>query len=243
METNCFCGQALAATDMDALVATGIDHFGSSHADLGLNETSIRNYLEVDQQIDGPTDRLDEIGEIEIKPISTEVRDDILEFFDRRAFADNPGWGMCYCMYHHIGGGPDGEWPKRTWQENRSDLGARIDAGSTTGVVAYVDGVLAGFCNASGRRQYPFKVDGSDDAVGSIVCFVVSPPFRGHGVQKAMLAGAIATLTELGFETAEAYPIKTLADKASAFVGTVRLFEQEGFEVVSEDPLRVRRAL
>lgn len=243
MESTCFCGVAMTGGDIDALVAVGVDHFGSIHAELGLTEIQIRNFFEGEQRIDGPVDRLDAIGEIEVRPISGETRDDILEFFDRRAFADNTAWGMCYCMYHHIGGDQTGPWPDRTWQENRSDLSIRVDTESTTGVVAYVDGVVAGFCNASARDQYPDKSGESDRGVGSIVCFVVAPPFRGHGVQRALLAGAVEMLANRGFEYAEAYPIRTAENTSSAFVGTLRLFENHGFDVVSEEPLRVRRAI
>lgn len=242
-ETSCFCGESLSGADLETQVAAAVDHFSDVHSEMALGETSIRNYIESTHRIDGPVDRLDRIGEIVVKPISSEIRDDIIEFFDRRAFADNPGWGMCYCMYHHIGGGPDGEWPQRTWRQNRSDLAERIDSGATTGVVAYVDGVVAGFCNASARAEYPFKSSEDDAGLGSIVCFVVAPPYRGHGVQKELLKGAVAVLRGQGMQVAEAYPIREPESSASAFVGKLSLFEREGFEVVSEEPLRVRRSL
>ena len=242
-ETSCFCGEPLAGADVDSQVAVAVAHFADAHSGMALGETSIRNYIESDHRIDGPVDRLDQIGEVAIEPISSQTRDDILEFFDRRAFADNPAWGMCYCMYHHIGGGPEGEWPKRSWQQNRSDLSARIDAGATTGVVAYVDGVLAGFCNASSRSEYPFKSGEDDEGVGSIVCFVVAPPYRGHGVQKALLDGALRMFADHGLSVAEAYPIREPETSASAFVGKLSLYEQQGFEVVSDEPLRVRKHL
>lgn len=242
MDSTCFCGVVLEGDDMDALVAAGVTHFDSVHPDLQLIEVQIRNYLEGELRIDGPTERLEEVGDIVVKPVSAETREDIIEFFNRRAFADNPPWGMCFCMYHHIGGDATGPWPHRRWQDNRSDLSDRIDAGTTTGVVAYVGGELAGFCNASGRNQFPDKNDG-DETVGSIVCFVVAPPYRGHGVSKALLAGAIDRLADLGFDYAEGYPKKDPESAADAFVGTLAMFEREGFEVVSDEPLRVRKAL
>ena len=146
-------------------------------------------------------------------------------------------------MYHHIGGGPDGEWPKRTWQDNRSDIADRIDAGTTTGVVAYVDGVLAGWCNASARDQFPFRSDPPDDGIGYVACFVVAPPYRGHGVQRAMLEGVVEMFRETGFEFVEGRPIKEPKNAGSAFVGTLSLYKEQGFEIVEEDPLRVRLAL
>ncbi len=228
---------------MDELASAGFAHFDSAHSELGFTPTLARNYLEGEQRVDGPVERLPEIGTIDVQPISRVTRDDILEFFDRRAFADNIGWSACYCMYHHIGGDESGPWPERSWRQNRSDLSRRIDSGDTTGVVAYVDGTLAGFCNASSRSKYPDKSDGSDSGVASIVCFVVAPPYRRHGVQRELLDGAVAHLRSLGFESAEAYPRRRVEDDASAFVGTLSLFENQGFEITSGDPLIVGRAL
>ena len=243
VRSDCFCGFVIEGSDMDAAVASGVAHWGEVHPEYGLTETSIRNYLEGEQRINGPTERLDEIGEIEIRDISVDTRADIVDFFDYRAFADNTAWGMCYCMFHHIGGRYAGEWPHRTWQENRSDLADRIDQGKTTGVVAYVDGELAGFCNATARSAFPARTGDDDEGVGSIVCFVVAPPYRGHGVSRAMLTAALERLRELGMSVAEAYPIVDPETGASAFVGTLSLYENAGFDVFSEDPLVVRKQL
>ncbi|MGI9608743.1 MAG: GNAT family N-acetyltransferase [Acidimicrobiia bacterium] len=243
IESVCMCEVVLKGDDMDSLVADGVDHWESSHPEFGLTPVSIRNYLESERRIDGPTERLAEIGEIVISPVSADLGEEIIEFFDRRVFAGNPAWGMCYCMFHHLGGRYSGDWPNRTWQENRRDLERRVDSGATTGVVAHVDGVLAGWCNASGRSAFPSLADGEDDAVGSIVCFAVAPPYRGHGVSRAMLDGALELLRSQGRTVAEAYPVDQPEDGATAYVGTLALYESAGFDVVSEEPLVVRRRL
>ena len=242
-ESTCACGVVLAGEDLDALVADGVDHYGSVHPELGLNETSIRNYFEAEARLDGPTERLDEIGGITVHRIEPGRRADILEFFDRRAFAGNPAWAMCYCMFHHIGGRNAPEWPQRTWEDNRTDLALRVDAGTTTGVVAYVDGELAGWCNASSRSAFPSLADGDDDDVGSIVCFVVAPPYRGHGVARSLLDGALDLLADQGRTVAEAYPVAEPRSSASAYVGILELYEAAGFAVASTAPLVVRKDL
>ena len=243
VESTCFCGFTTEGNGTDELVSAGLAHFGATHPELGLTPVLARNYIEGEQRADGPIERLPEIGPIEIRPISSLVRDDILEFFDRRAFPDNVGWSACYCMHHHLGVDENGLEPERLWSQNRSDLSQRVESGETTGVVAYVDGVLAGFCNASARATYPDKSDGSDEGVASIVCFVVAPPYRRHGVQQKLLAGAIPHLRTLGFERVEGYPRREMDNVTSAFVGTLSLFEKEGFEVISEDPLIASLAL
>ena len=242
-ESSCECGAVLTGEDIDALVADGVEHYGSVHPELGLNETSIRNYFEAEARLDGPTDRLDKIAEITIRRIEPALKEDIIEFFDRRAFAGNPQWAMCYCMFHHVGGRHAGEWPQRTWQDNRADLSLRVDNGTTTGVVAYVGGQLAGWCNATVRSAFPEHADGNDDEVGSIVCFVVAPPYRGHGVARSLLDGALDLLSSQGRTIAEAYPITQPRSSASAYVGTLDLYQAAGFEVASNEPLVVRKNL
>jgi GNAT superfamily N-acetyltransferase len=228
---------------MDELVSVGVDHWGSIHPEYELTRVSIRNYLEAEQRIDGPTERLDEIGEIVIKSVGTDVADDVLEFFDRRVFAGNPAWGMCYCMFHHLGGRYAGDWPDRTWQQNRADLSVRIDNRGTTGVVAYVDGVLAGWCNASAREAFPSLTDGADEEIGSIVCFAVAPPYRGHGVSRRLLEAAVQLLAEQGRKVVEAYPVAEPPDGTTAYVGTLALYQEAGFDVFSDEPLVVRKSL
>lgn len=237
------CATVLTGENMDDLVAAGVEHWGSTHPEFGLNEPSIRNYFEGEIRIDGPVGRLSDVGEIEIRMVSPDTRDDVVEFFDRRAFAGNPAWGMCYCMFHHLGGRQSEVWLDRTWQENRSDISARIDAGTTTGVVAYVDGELAGWCNATARSEFPSHSGEDDEGVGSIVCFVVAPPYRNHGVSRALLGHAVTFLGEAGFSIVEAYPIVKPERNESAYVGTLELYQDAGFTVTSEDPLVVGKSL
>jgi GNAT superfamily N-acetyltransferase len=243
LESPCFCGEMVAGVDVDTLVDSGVAHFGLTHPELGLTETSVRNYFEGEQRLSGPTERLASIGEIMIRPVSPKTKEDIIEFFDHRAFAGNPGWSMCYCMYYHLGGSYSEEWSQRSWQQNRSDISDRVDTGATTGVVAYIGGELAGWCNATSRSEFPGRSEGGVEGVASIACFVVAPPYRGHGVQRALLDGAVDLLGDLGFARAEAYPIVDPKRGASAFVGTLDLYKGAGFEVVSEDPLVVQREL
>ena len=45
--------------------------------------------------------------------LTPELLDDFLNFFDHDAFADNPVWFGCYCMYYHFMGTVE-EWDKRS---------------------------------------------------------------------------------------------------------------------------------
>ncbi|HLF42199.1 MAG TPA: GNAT family N-acetyltransferase [Acidimicrobiia bacterium] len=236
----CSCGAEPGAADLDELVPLVKAHFDDVHPELGLTEASIRNYLEAEDRLTGPAERLERIGGVEIRAVGPDTLDDVLAFFDTEATVGNPAWAGCYCMFFPVGGDSDGVWGDRTWQENRADQAARITSGETTGVLAYVDGKLAGWCNATARAQFPgFATGSGDEGVGSIVCFAIAPPYRDHGVASHLLDGAVSLLWSMGFTRIEAYPVAEPSDRERAFPGSLALFRSKGFGVVSEEPLVV----
>lgn len=146
------------------------------------------------------------------------------------AFAGNPAWAGCYCMCHHCG---SAEWPQRRAAENRADLIERIRAGATTGLLAYVDGKPAAWCNASPRSTLPEHVghdEHPDDAVGCLVCFVVAPPYRCHGLASRLLDAALESFEARGFTHAEAYPRREIQGDPGAYHGPLGLYLSRGFE-------------
>ena len=75
--------------------------------------------------------------EIVIRELTSELLDDFLNFFDHDAFADNPAWFGCYCMYYHFTGTVE-EWDKRSASENREAISTLIKRGEAHGLLAYV---------------------------------------------------------------------------------------------------------
>lgn len=236
--TTCFCDALLSADDAEALVPIALAHFTDAHPELGLEEHHIRDYLEAEDRVTGPAERLPEIGAIEIHETTPQRLDDVLAFFDHDAFVGNLGWAACYCMAHHVGGGGTPEWMARTAAENRAELIQRLGTGTTTGILAYVDGRLAAWCNASPRSTFPEHVgrdDHHDDEIGSIVCFVIAPPYRRHGLASRLLAEACRSFSRRGIRLAEAYPLKDPRDDATAYRGPLALYLEAGFEPVEEN--------
>jgi GNAT superfamily N-acetyltransferase len=240
---TCVCQAVISAEDTESLIAPVKEHFDGAHPDYGVTTTNVRNRLESEDRSTGPVDRLDEIESLEIVPIAPERAEDVGRFFDIDAFPDNPWWGACYCMYFPSGGQQNETWGEEPWQENRHSLLERIGEGRTTGMLAYTDRKLVGWCNATARGEFPSLSTGDDEGVASVVCFVVSPPYRGHGVATGLLDGVVRTFADRGFDRLEAYPVGDAADERKAFHGTVDLFANAGFEVVSEEPLVMSRAL
>ena len=91
---------------------------------------------------------------VDVKPLSAARKDDYLDFFDKRAFTDNPRWAGCYCYFPYHDPAKT-HWPERSGEENRNAICACIDAGSAMGYLAYVDRQVVGWCNAAPRRLYP----------------------------------------------------------------------------------------
>lgn len=63
--TACFCGETLAADDVEALVPVAPAHFDRAHAELEVRESQIRDYLAAEQRLTGPTERRPAIAEHE----------------------------------------------------------------------------------------------------------------------------------------------------------------------------------
>ena len=109
------------------------------------------------------------------------------------------------------------------------------------GLIAYRDGEAIGWVSIGPRDDYErlrhskvlAPVD--DSPVWSIVCFVVGRRARGQGVATALLEAAVEYARNHGATLLEAYPVETDAGRipsANAYMGTLRMFERAGFEVV-----------
>jgi GNAT superfamily N-acetyltransferase len=233
------CGADLEAADLDAMVPVALAHYTEGHPAWGLREANIRDYLEAEDRLSPVKPRLEEIGEIEIHPATPDRLDDVQRFFDHEGFAGKPEWAACYCVANHVGeGGP--EWCR---DRNRAMLADRIKAGTTTGFLAYAGRDVAGWCNASPRSEfvhYAGRDERDDSTVGSIVCYVIAPPYRRHGLSRRLLDAALDSFVERGLSVAEAYPNPQPDDDASAYHGALSLYLDAGFSKVGElGPLAV----
>lgn len=196
--------------------------------------------LAVDPSASAELARLPEIGDIEVRDVTSEHVADYLDFFDHRAFQDFPAWQSCYCMEthrHHS----DEEWSARTGVDNRTDMQAMIRAGGVTALLAYVDGKPVGWCNYGETTRLSgvmmkLKLDAAEhEGVGSISCFVISAPYRGHGVATKLLDVAIERIKARGLRAVEAYP-RRQEDRSPQvhYRGSLRMYEKAGFEPYRE---------
>jgi len=196
--------------------------------------------LAVDPSARAELKRLPEIGEIDVRDVTPERVADYLDFFDHSAFRDFPAWQSCYCMETHRDH-TDEEWSERTGVDNRTDMQAMIRDGRVTALLAYVDGKPVGWCNYGETTRLSgvmmkLKLDAAEHSgVGSIACFVIAAPYRGHGVATKLLDAALERLKARGLRAVEAYPRRQEDSSAQAnYRGSLRMYENAGFEPYRE---------
>ncbi len=142
-----------------------------------------------------------------------------------------PGGKGCWCMSYR---------DSRVKDDGRPEFMRRLcESEPGPGVLAYADGVPAGWCSIAPRSSYrrlmhartiPF-VDERDAWVA--VCFVVRGGYRRRGLMHALLDGAVEHAAAHDAEVVEGYPVEVpegeRVDVTSGYVGTTRLFEAHGF--------------
>lgn len=166
-----------------------------------------------------------------IRPLIAGNIQDYLDFFDDRAFCDNPDWAGCYCVFNHFVGSNEA-WMARTAAQNRAEAERMAREGSLKGYLAYADGKAVGWCNVNDKRAYPrFAAIGEDDGalVGAVTCFVIDPGYRRQGIARALLRRACADYALRGFNYMESYPMVEEGTCAAHYHGHPAMYESEGF--------------
>lgn len=169
---------------------------------------------------------------IEVKPLTEERMEDFATVMN-----PNHRENHCWCLSHRLSATEIRERGAGDRFEAMRSLSAETIA---PGVIAYRGGEPVGWCSISPRSQIPLlersklirPVD--DVEVWSIICMVVRGGGRRQGVNRDMLHGAVEYARELGAPAVEAYPVdpEGRMDLTMAFVGTRKMFEQVGFEIV-----------
>ena len=192
-----------------------------------------------------------------IRALTPELTEDYLDFFDHRAFPDGSPYYPCYCSAFNLsadgiraviaqaearGGGT--EAVKDALRESARQM---VLDGSIRGYLAYDGSLSVGWCNANDRMNY-FRVGefNTDDVpedgppedcpgpgfVRSVVCFEISPAYRGLGIAGKLLARVCEDAAAQEYSFVEAYPRDQAEDVSLAFTGPHRLYEKAGFAEV-----------
>lgn len=124
-------------------------------------------------------------------------------------------------------------------------------SGSTSGLVAYLDGEPVGWCAVEPRPAFASLVrnarvpwegrdeDKADDSVWAVTCLLTRAGYRKRGVSGVLARAAVDFARERGARAIEAYPMTTKdVITEELHVGTEGVFARAGFREVSRPTLR-----
>ena len=186
---------------------------------------------------------------LSVVPANEASWDDLRTIFGTRGPASR-----CFCQRYKLrrresfGSFPAEERADRLREQ--TDCG-HPESGTTSGLVAYLDGEPVGWCAVEPRTAYEGLVrnnrvpwtgrdeDKADDSVWAVTCLFTRAGFRKRGVSRALASAAVDFARERGARALEAYPITTtnvILEELN--VGTVGVFAAAGLTEVSRPTLR-----
>lgn len=174
-----------------------------------------------------------------VEPLTPERWSDLEAIFEAKGCSMARG---CWCMYYRVSGKGaltrpgDGQKTR-----GRDALRALTSGDPPPGLIGYRDAVPVGWVSLGPRGDFaklarsPVMKPVDEQGVWSIVCFLVPSEYRGQGVARELLAGAVEYARSRGVRLLEGYPIDKcvpLAAQASWF-GSKRMFDEAGFEQIA----------
>jgi GNAT superfamily N-acetyltransferase len=167
-----------------------------------------------------------------IHPLTPERWEDFVALF-----GPHGAMGGCWCMYWRR----EGAWQAGKGDQNREKMHGLVQGGTLTGLLAYAGDEAVGWVSVAPRDDFAAlarsRVLAPVDAqpVWSIVCFFIRRKWRGQGVMRALLKGAIEYATAHGAGIIEAYPMDKTGQQpdVSSYMGLLKPFLDEGFVEVA----------
>ena len=182
---------------------------------------------------------------IVIRPLTSELNADYLDFFDHRAFTDDNPNGPCYCTspnqseeeIKQMVGEFKTSGVKETLRKYAVEM---LDQNKIRGYLAYDGEVAVGWCNAANMETYlgfvpAFARQNACGKTISIVCFEIAPEYRGKGIASALIHRVCEDAKSEGYVAVEGYA--ALSDKRNDFdyQGPVQLYQKAGFTEVARE--------
>jgi len=181
---------------------------------------------------------------IVVRPLTPERWPDLERVFGARGCSVARG---CWCMFYRRTGEEPVPAGLTRAQANKKALKALVRKDPPPGLIGYRGKEPVGWVSLGPREDFR-KLEKSivmkavDDArVWSIICFVVPGEYRGQGVARALLDGAIAYARKRRVKLLEAYPVDKRGKSAddSLWFGTKSMYDDAGFvEVARRKPQR-----
>ncbi|MDQ5832311.1 MAG: GNAT family N-acetyltransferase [Actinomycetota bacterium] len=186
---------------------------------------------------------------ISVVPANEASWDDLQTVFGTRGQASR-----CQCQRYKLR--PRESFASFPAEERAYRLRQQTDSGhreseTTSGLVAYLEGELVGWCGVEPRTAYPGLLrnnrvpwsgraeDRTDDSVWAVTCIFTRAGFRRRGVSRALARAAVDFARERGARAIEGYPMTTTdVILEELHVGTCDIFAGAGLTEVSRPTLR-----
>jgi GNAT superfamily N-acetyltransferase len=191
--------------------------------------------------------------EVTVVPANEASWEDIQAVFGTRGPA-----ATCQCQRYKLR--PREAFAKFPVEERAHRLRMQTECGhpkseTTSGLVAFLDGVPVGWCAVEPRTAYEGLIrnnrvpwegraeDKTDDSVWAVTCIFTRTGFRRQGISRALVRAAVDFARDRGARALEGYPILTAPGQKIALleelnVGSRSVFEGAGFTQVSQPTKR-----
>lgn len=189
---------------------------------------------------------------IVIRPLTSELNADYLDFFDNRAFTDDNPNGPCYCTSPN----QEEEQIQKMISEFKS-FGVKetlrkyavemLDKNQIHGYLAYDGDQSIGWCNAADIESYvgfvpAFARNITCGKTISIVCFEIAPEYRRMGIASAFIDRVCSDAKLKGYVAVEGYAKLSHQRNDYNYQGPLNLYQKAGFiEVAREKGQAVMR--
>ena len=160
-------------------------------------------------------------------------------------FGERGACGGCWCLYFRL---PRQQSSSQRGEANRQILKAMVESGQEPGLLAYVNGTVAGWVALGPRQDFALletsrnlaRLD--EQPVWSVVCFFVAKPYRRQGMMLRLLKAASQYARSHGARILEGYPIDLEAPRyagnklsgAGGYEGVASVFRAAGFQEVKK---------
>ena len=189
---------------------------------------------------------------VEVYPATAERWEDLEALFGKHGASED-----CWCMFWRL---RRKDFTQLNGEGRKLELKKRTLGKQIPGLLAYVNGHVAGWCSVAPREQFlalefSRKLKRLDDhPVWSIVCFYVDKAYRFQGIMEALVYGAVDHARQNEANIVEAYPIDMQSPKLSGhklsgdggYMGIASIFRRAGFVEVgraSETKLFMRKTI
>ena len=149
----------------------------------------------------------------------------------------------CWCTWWRLS---SKDFEKMTREEKKNYIRTIVQSGKTPGLLAFVDGIPAGWVSVAPRQEFSRMsrsktlAPTDDQPVWSINCFFIDRHYRRSGLTLELIQEAVKFAFSRGAKIIEAYPIdpQEKTESGSLYYGVASTFAMVGFvEVARRSPV------